>query len=259
MSRISSMKPLQSGQFPLLTQSSLEQRRQKVWPQGMKAAPLCLTMHTQHVYSPPSSSSFSSAPISASSSSSSSSPNCPSSAMSDIWTGASSSPPSGGFWFGSYSETMLSRPLPAAEADPGGWSVSEKALPALRRRILSLKDFQLMVPVASSLMDPDPDPCICCSSRMMSMRVRVDPDPSSLVAVGRRPWRVSESSTGRLKRILGRSRAASDKVRLRLRLRPAIFFKVFWIFCCCCWRRSPSKSLEMAEEMGGGMEILFAI
>ncbi|KAJ6836298.1 pre-mRNA-splicing factor cwc24-like [Iris pallida] len=53
MSRISSMKPLQSGQFPLLTQSSLEQRRQKVWPQGMKAAPLCLTMHTQHVYSPP--------------------------------------------------------------------------------------------------------------------------------------------------------------------------------------------------------------
>lgn len=59
------MKPLQRGQLPLLTHSSLEHSLQNVCPQGMKAAPLCLTMHTQQLYSippplPPSSTSSSS-------------------------------------------------------------------------------------------------------------------------------------------------------------------------------------------------------
>lgn len=60
------MKPLQRGQLPLLTHSSLEHSLQNVCPQGMKAAPLCLTMHTQQLYSIP-------PPLPASSSSSSSS------------------------------------------------------------------------------------------------------------------------------------------------------------------------------------------
>ncbi|GER50790.1 ATP-dependent caseinolytic (Clp)protease/crotonase family protein [Striga asiatica] len=42
-----------SGQFPLCTQSSREHSLQKVWPQGIKAAPLCLTIHTQQPLCPP--------------------------------------------------------------------------------------------------------------------------------------------------------------------------------------------------------------
>ena len=52
MSRISKMKRLQRGQLPLLTISSLEHNLQNVCPHGIKAEPLCLTMHTQHLYSP---------------------------------------------------------------------------------------------------------------------------------------------------------------------------------------------------------------
>ncbi|KAH0471159.1 hypothetical protein IEQ34_000882 [Dendrobium chrysotoxum] len=75
ISRISRMKPLQRGQFPLLTQSSLEQRRQNVWPQGIKAAPLFLTLQTQHMdaNSPSFSHEFSSFPSCSCSSSSSNS------------------------------------------------------------------------------------------------------------------------------------------------------------------------------------------
>jgi len=65
------MKLLQSGQFPLLTISSLEHILQKVWPQGIEEAALCLTMQIQQVCSmePPPSSPSSSASSSKSSSS----------------------------------------------------------------------------------------------------------------------------------------------------------------------------------------------
>ncbi|KAI4986793.1 hypothetical protein ZWY2020_019423 [Hordeum vulgare] len=57
MWRMSWMKTLQRGQLPRVCWSSREQRRQKVWPHGMKAAPLCRTMHTQHTCTSSSSSS----------------------------------------------------------------------------------------------------------------------------------------------------------------------------------------------------------
>lgn len=48
------MKLLHRGQFPLCTHSSREQSLQNVCPQGIKAAPLCLTMQTQQLlYSTP--------------------------------------------------------------------------------------------------------------------------------------------------------------------------------------------------------------
>ncbi|KAJ1269287.1 hypothetical protein BS78_07G199800 [Paspalum vaginatum] len=47
MSRTSTMAALQSGQRPRPARSSRAQARQKVWPQGMKAAPLARAMHTQ--------------------------------------------------------------------------------------------------------------------------------------------------------------------------------------------------------------------
>ncbi|KAL2339229.1 hypothetical protein Fmac_013675 [Flemingia macrophylla] len=53
MLRMSRMERLQRGQVPLFNQSSLEQTLQKVCPQGMKAAPLFLPMHTQHTQSDP--------------------------------------------------------------------------------------------------------------------------------------------------------------------------------------------------------------
>lgn len=43
---------LQMGHVPLLSHSSLEHTLQKVCPQGIKAAPLLLSMHTQHIQSP---------------------------------------------------------------------------------------------------------------------------------------------------------------------------------------------------------------
>jgi len=67
------MKLLQSGQLPLLTISSLEHILQKVWPQGIKAEALCLTMQTQQVCSMEPTPSPSSSPSSSASSSNSSS------------------------------------------------------------------------------------------------------------------------------------------------------------------------------------------
>lgn len=43
---------LQIGHVPLLSHNSLEHTLQKVCPQGIKAAPLLLSMHTQHIQSP---------------------------------------------------------------------------------------------------------------------------------------------------------------------------------------------------------------
>lgn len=48
MSRISRIERLQRGQEPRLSHNSLEHTLQKVWPHGIKAAPLFLPMHTQH-------------------------------------------------------------------------------------------------------------------------------------------------------------------------------------------------------------------
>lgn len=52
ISRISRIERLQRGQDPRFTHISLEQTLQNVCPQGMKAAPLLLSMHTQHTQSP---------------------------------------------------------------------------------------------------------------------------------------------------------------------------------------------------------------
>lgn len=54
------MERLQRGQDPRFSHSSLEHTLQKVWPHGMKAAPFFLPMHTQHIESFPTTSTFSS-------------------------------------------------------------------------------------------------------------------------------------------------------------------------------------------------------
>lgn len=51
ISRISRIERLQRGQDPRLTHISLEQTLQNACPQGIKAAPLLLSMHTQHTQS----------------------------------------------------------------------------------------------------------------------------------------------------------------------------------------------------------------
>uniref|UniRef100_A0A803RAY6 Uncharacterized protein n=1 Tax=Cannabis sativa TaxID=3483 RepID=A0A803RAY6_CANSA len=51
MSRTSSIGRLQMGQDPRLINISREQTLQNVCPQGIKAAPLLLSMHTQHTQS----------------------------------------------------------------------------------------------------------------------------------------------------------------------------------------------------------------
>ncbi|PAN13248.1 hypothetical protein PAHAL_2G323100 [Panicum hallii] len=68
--RTSRMVALQSGQLPRPARSSRAQARQKVWPQGMKAAPLPRATHTQHrpPTPPPPPFSFSSAGASSSAS-----------------------------------------------------------------------------------------------------------------------------------------------------------------------------------------------
>lgn len=43
---------LQTGHVPLLSHNSLEHTLQKVCPHGIKAVPLLLSMHTQHIQSP---------------------------------------------------------------------------------------------------------------------------------------------------------------------------------------------------------------